>query len=251
MTIQKTAMLHFGRSGSTVLAKMLEAHPAVAWHHEYFTLLEQRDPGAIVMPADAMLAHIDALAARAHPSRRLLGYEVKLINFLHNPACSAQNFARALAIRTEPTQMVILRRRNTLKRILSSYRAMKTGVYHVKSDQGLDGTRYAVPLQALGDPDTGTPPTDIVDLLDRAIAREEAVVRNVRGTGLDVAILTYEDDIEADPVAGYRRMLDLFGLTPQDARPGLKKTGTALADEITNYDALKATLAGTPYAWML
>ena len=251
MTIQKTAMLHFGRSGSTVLAKMLEAHPAVAWHHEYFTLLEQRDPAAIVMPADAMLARIDALVAKAHPSRRLLGYEVKLINFLHNPACSAQNFARALAIQDTPTRIVVLRRRNTLKRILSSFRAMKTGVYHVKADQGLADTRYAVPLQALGDPDTGTPPMPVAQLLDRAIAREDAVVRNVRGAGLEVETLTYEDDIEADPVAGYRRMLGFFGLTPQDVQPSLKKTGTALADEITNFDALKAALAGTPHAWML
>ena len=251
MMPQKVAMLHFGRSGSTVLAKMLEAHPAVAWHHEVFTLREQRDPAAAVMPPEKMLALIDGLVRQAAPNRRLVGYEVKLINFLHNPACSAQNFARALAIQEVPTRMVILRRRNTLKRILSSYRAMKTGVYHVKSDQGLAGTRYAVPLDALGDPDTGTPPMPVAQLLDRAIAREEAVIRNVRGTGLDVAVLTYEDDIEADPTVGYRRMLKLFGLTPQDAMPGLKKTGTALADEITNYDALKAALAGTPHAWML
>ncbi len=251
MSMQKTAMLHFGRSGSTVLAKMLETHPAIAWHHEHFTLLEQRGPTAATMSADKMVARIDALVAGAHSNRRLVGYEIKLINFLHNPACTAQQFAQALAAQENPTRVVVLRRRNVLKRILSSFRAMKTGVYHIKSDQGLGETRYSVPLQALGDPDTGIKATGIVDLLDKVIAREEATVRNVRNTGLDVQTLTYEDDIENDPVQGYPKMLSFFDLSPQDVQPTLKKTGTALKDEIANYDDLKAALQNTPYAWML
>jgi hypothetical protein len=40
-------------------------------------------------------------------------------------------------------------------------------------------------------------------------------------------------------------------LSPQDVQPTLKKTGTALKDEIANYDDLKAALQNTPYAWML
>ena len=251
MSVQKTAMLHFGRSGSTVLAKMLESHPAIAWHHEYFTLLEQRDPNAAVMSPDKMLSRIDTLVAGANSARRLVGYEIKLINFLHNPACTAQQFAQALAAQDNPAHIVVLRRRNVLKRILSSFRAMKTGVYHIKSDQGLSQTRYTVPLQALGDPDTGIKATGIVDLLDKVIAREDATIRNVRNTGLDVHTLTYEDDIENDPIQGYRKMLGFFDLPPQDVQPSLKKTGTALQDEIANYDDLKVALQNTPYAWML
>lgn len=251
MSRQIAIMMHFGRSGSTVLAKMLEAHPDIVWRHEYFTLLQRDMPQIYPMTATQIVARFENALRWTAPPCKLAGYEIKPINFQRNPACSVEQYTHALMQQDTPPKIVLLKRGNILKRILSSYRAMKTGVYHVASDQILNQVRFNVPLQNLGDPDTGVMPTNIINLLEQAEARQEAFEHSIRSSGLTLHTLTYEDDIENNPIIGYRKMLDVYGLAPRDVVPSIKKTGTALVDEIANYIDLRNTLCDTKYAWML
>jgi hypothetical protein len=64
--------------------------------------------------------------------------------------------------------------------------------------------------------------------------------------------LTYEDDVAVDPVKAYASVCDFIGVTPEDVRPGLGRTGTdRLESMVSNYDEIVALLSGTEYAWML
>jgi len=247
-------MMHFGRSGSTVLARQLAQHSQIAWLEEVFTLLRQDDPENYDYTPAQML---EIVAGKAADRRRrkpdlFVGYEIKLQNFLHNPSASLIGYVKR-AQETGNCLHIILRRRNTLRRIFSVYKAEATRVYHVSAGDSSQAARtYRVDMNNLFDPDTGQHADTLPELLARARAREETVLKNYAAAGIDFLPLVYEDDIETDPRQAYGKVLDYLGLAHEPAEITLNRTGGRhLRDEVTNFDEVEAALDGTEFEWMI
>jgi hypothetical protein len=64
--------------------------------------------------------------------------------------------------------------------------------------------------------------------------------------------ISYEEDVERDPLVAYRKIADFCGLARITPEVRLRKTNPyPLHDLITNYEEVKAYLAESDFAWMV
>lgn len=250
---RKIVMTHFGRSGSTVLAEMLKQHSKIFWLNEFFSLKWIHEPETYDFTLQQMVDMIDAEVARIHEEApdMMVGHEIKLMNFMQNPSCNMVDYAQASSSARDYTH-IVLRRRNVLNRICSTYKAAQTKVYHVRDvNEGYKSKTFRIDFENLIDYDTGQKADTFPDLIDRAIEREEQVLENYRAAGINYLEINYEDDIEADPQVAYCKVIDFLGLPSEPGEVSLGKTSAGLRKELENYDDLEAQMRGSKHAWML
>ncbi|MEO1291530.1 MAG: hypothetical protein AAFV62_01650 [Pseudomonadota bacterium] len=244
-------MSHLGRSGSTVIAQLLGAHSEICWLNEVFTLHEDRTSSRLSHNATELAHLIERYAAQQCQSPvKFVGYEIKLINFLHNPKCSLIDFVRA-AESAQGCKVVILSRKNVLRRLMSSAKAASSRVYHSnQADRSYSDFQYSVSVDDFHDFDTGIK-GDIASVMRRALAREAEIIDNYRRLGIETLHISYEEDVEPSPMIAYGKILEFVGLQAEPAATSLKKTSRPLKEEISNYAELSDALAGTEFADML
>lgn len=253
---------HFGRSGSTVIAKMLQRHPQISWLDELLTLRDQELAGADRRASrEQLLDYInDKVEANSGPSKLFVGFEIKLINFLQNPAVNFEDLARSLS-ESERYQCVTLRRRNTLHRVVSSLKATQSKVYHIKAgDSAKPPTKsVALNLDHLIDYDTGVVceagdrkrGKNLRNFLAKVAAREVASLGNLWRIFPDALNLTYEDHVRSDPTVAYRKITSWLGIEAGDPEIELAKTGGGLERDLENFQEVKNALTGSEFAWMI
>lgn len=250
---KQIVLSHFGRSGSTVLSELLRQHSKIAWLGEFFSLKWIHERETYNFTLEQLIGMIDAEVARIHGNKPhvMVGHEIKLMNFLQNPSCNMMDYARATADGTRYVH-IALRRRNVLKRICSVYKAAQTKVYHLKGDDtGYRDKTFSIDFNNLIDFDTGQRGGTFPELIDKALEREEQVLANFRNVGIDYLELTYEDDIEGDPLQAYAKVVEYLGLEHEPAQVSLKKTSAGLEKELKNYDQLEEQMRDSLHAWML
>lgn len=251
--MRQVIVVHFGRSGSTVVAKMIEAHPEVEWLHELYTVILQKleDKSDYRFTCGQMVNLLeDAIAGRATSSTALIGAEAKLINFIHSGLCSLQEFFQELS-RKQGWEVVVLRRRNTLARVLSLYRAAGSGVYHVSVQGAQESLKFTMPLSNLHDPDTGVHANSLPEFLEAIGKREENAINNLKSE-MDVALeLWYEDDIRENPSDAYKKFEKAFGLESATPPVTLQRTAKDMREEVVNFDEISAALKDTEFSWMI
>ncbi len=252
-TTPEIVMTHFGRSGSTVLAKQLSQHSKIGWLNEIFSLewIRSRETYDFSLQQFRDLVATQGDSARKQSADLIVGHEIKLMNFLQNPSCNMIDYAASTSDKDQYLHVVLMRR-NTLRRIFSVYKAMQTKVYHVDTqDQTHARKTYAVDMSNLFDPDTGQKADTLPELIEKAQLREQSVLQNYAKVGIEYLYLTYEDDIEQDPRQAYRKIIEYAGLPFEPAEILLNKTGSHLRDEVTNFAEVSEALAGSKYEWML
>lgn len=250
---KEIVLTHFGRSGSTVLAKMLGQHSHIGWLNEIFSLEWIRSSETYNFTLKQLLDLVADGSGKVRTTApdAVVGHEIKLMNFLQNPSCNMVDYA-AETLDQDRYLHVVLRRRNILRRIFSVYKAMTTKVYHVDTlDNSHAEKTYSVNMANLFDPDTGQTADTLPELLEKAQAREDSVLQNYKNLGLNYLLLTYEDDIEMDPRQAYYKILDYAGLEREEAQILLNKTSRSLQTEVKNFSEVKAALAGTRFEWMI
>jgi len=246
-------LTHLGRSGSTVLAELLKSHSRISWLDEFFTLKRMRNASNWNFTCEQMsqMIAVEIRKIREKRPEQLVGHEIKLMNFLQNPSCSLIEYAKAHSDQAEYFH-IVLRRRNVLKRICSSYKAAQTKTYHLASDNvAYRSKTFLLNFDKLIDFDTGQQAKTFPELIDRAIEHEETFLSNFRGAGIHYLELWYEDDISEDPTRAYKKVLDFVGLDFEPASPRLSKTGGVLERELENYDVLELQMRGSKHEWML
>ena len=207
--MKKTIILvHFGRSGSTVLGRMLDQNSAISWKAEFLTMHAKQNPEASL---DLNAIRELQRSYTKNDSEVYSGYEVKYINFLQeNVKATIYEYLDAQA--KAGAHLFFLRRQNTLARIASVQKALATQQWHRRVGasqedhiQTANDVRLAV--DSLKDFDTGVGPDQLTRVLDQACNIERKVRDYVVCTlrGLE---LTYEGDVLPDPRIGYRRMCD-------------------------------------------
>jgi hypothetical protein len=244
---------HFGRSGSTVLAMMLQQHPSIAWLHEFFSLysIKSRETYNFALPEMRRMVTAAAEEEWSRQPDRFVGHEIKLMNFLQNPSCGIEEYLSACA---DPDQFIhiLLLRKNTLRRILSVYKAMRSKVYHSNDDSYRNSkVSYSVDFSNLFDPDTGQRAASLVELIEKSQACENSIVDLYRKNNIPHFLITYEDDIESSPERAYNKIIHWLGLPERSANVTLSKTGAPLWQEISNFEEVVFALKGSRFEWML
>ena len=241
------AMLHAGRSGSSVLGNLLHQHPEIVWDREVFK------PGRIEAlcgngPAKGLaqrpLTVLRLLMSRA--GRRFYGFETQLTQ-LERLGLELPDYVERL-VGMKFTHFIVLERKNTLRRIASVLVGRSAARWHLTQADGepaLERIHFGIEdlnlrgqpkplLQHLRDS------RDTFGLLDECL-RDKQVLR-----------LSYEDDIAERPERAYRRVCEFLGLQPSEVSVLLRKTNPfPLRQMVTNFEDLERALAGTEFAWML
>ena len=68
----------------------------------------------------------------------------------------------------------------------------------------------------------------------------------------ETLFLTYENDLQDNPLAGYYKVCDFLGFECEEPTVIMQRTNPfALSETIENYDEVCESLQPTQYAWML
>jgi len=229
-------MIHTGRSGSTVLGKMLDQHSEIFWDGEtieklFHQLSEERGRGIDHLYREMSLSDaIDAIQKRMQrlSGGRCFGLEVQdyHLEMLGTDAATFMDEVRKLGF----SKFLILKR-NPIRKLISHIVATQRGQHHaqvtedVKSgkasfnfDRVYIGHRFTSVEQVLGQFETFF--DDFEKLLE----------------GDDVLQLSYAAHVEENPVVAYDTICGFLELEPQQPTITLKKTTQRnLEDVIENY----------------
>lgn len=237
-------MHHIGRCGSTVLGDMLGRHAALQWDGEVFepNARTWRNHAGDDDKADPLGFLRRRIASRTRPR---YGFEMK---FFHHDAIGVplETFldeVQSLGV----SRFIVLRRRNYLRKIVSSLMAFATGRWHVRPGDAVSAAPVTINIDRVPIDQGRLSLLDLMRGFDRDFARLDELLADK-----PVLRLTYEEDIAHDPLQAYRKTCAFLGLDVQPvAVPYGKTTPFPLREVIANFDEVRAALRDTPYAWML
>jgi hypothetical protein len=230
--------VHTGRCGSTVLGDLLGQHPDVGWAGELFNPRHEIWQGQ-ASPLAVVEAH------RQSRGKVVYGLEIKTWDSRHT-GLPLRDMLQALD-EAYSLQRILLWRRNTLRTLVSFLVARKRDQWHQ-----LTGARpRLVPVRI-----------DLSQFVCRGIAasllthleRVEQEVVYVRGLfgQRPYLELTYEDDIEQQPLQGYAKAAAFLGLGEFTPVQRLSRMNPfRLEAMIENFAEVRSALEGTHFAWML
>lgn len=243
---QLVTTFHIGRSGSTVLGDLLNQHSAVDWLGEIHEWPEFHERAAPPGPGSELLRRLRSRLSGV--TRQVVGVETKFFH-LHDRGIALHTFLDELRSEfPEPgaCRFIVLRRKNYLRKIVSSLAARQRGRWFARPGSPLPPVHLEINPERVCIDGDAQPLIDYLrdwdsqfDQLDAELADDGALS------------LTYEDDIEQDPLVAYRRVCAYLGQAPE--APEVRFTRTTaqpLAEIVTTLAAVRQALAGTEYAWM-
>ena len=261
-------MIHEGRCGSSVLASIIDQHPAIVHFSEILTPgawishgfehsgLEVRRDASEIRLSD-LNEYIDAVSKTAiaveKPDQLYVSFEIKL-NQLSRFCldCDLPSLLKELSRLSDDVRFMFLARRNTLRRHISTLRCLYNGVSHTTDITALNRDKVRIEAgETMRDwsYDFEKWHASITDVLEISETRRLAV-RNF-ALAHDHLYMEYED-FEQDPLTGAGRIFDFLDIPRIQAQSSLMKTGDRpLSDLIENYEEVRDLLAKTRWEFML
>lgn len=235
-------MFHAGRSGSSVLASLLDQHPQVYWGQEIYLPHFKAVGVRTRMDVDPL-----ALLNRASRwvGRRYFGFEVKFWH-LHQTGVALDDYLDVL--RDFGVQhFIILERKNLLRRLVSSQIGSTHKRMVVKKSEATSLLTIELPVQHL---EHQTGESTLIEYLEQQQANFERL-RTLLASE-QVLELSSAEDIFPNPVRGYERVCDFVGLKAAPAEvPTRRVNPYPLQAMLSNFAEVEAALQNTPFEWML
>lgn len=248
--MDRTAIFHIGRCGSTVLHRMLNQTPSIKSDSEIYALAFAKWRAAQDdQDGRAFTDQHFAASNRFLPKRSQYLFEVKFLPDLDMRHFDGGLDAYLPYLKSHNTnRAIILRRNNFLRRLLSTQLAIKRGEWHLKAGEPPADLTAAIPVEqiSLGQK------LGLVEMLDELTAQYDHLTKTLHAHFDQVLTLIYEDDILHDPKVAHAKVLDFLGLPQSPADVTLQRIQTKpLNEAISNFAAVEALLTGTPHEWML
>ena len=227
-------MVHPGRCGSSVLGSLLHQHPDLQWTGELF-----RDESSRMRAGPALFEWL--ASAKLAPGKRLLGLEVKPW-FSRFSGWPLEDLVQGLGQRFE-LRAIILWRRNLLRAVVSAGVAEARQTYHLYGGAQASLTTIRLdPAKVL----YGGITCSLLEQLERLELHHGQAEQLL--SPFEPLRLTYEDDVEGSPLAGYERIRRHLGLAPFSPKVRLSRTTPfPLSQVVENWDEIKQLLAGRRY----
>ena len=248
-TRPRVVMLHHGRSGSTVLAKMLSQHSDVQWDDEYFHLLSERLIPNVEThkkwsdPLKGLQRRVDSCRGSVY------GFETKFKHIWepHVLKLSTEEFFQAMD-QIGIDHWIVLKRSNYLRMMLSLMRGMATESWHASKGDRNEAGNITVDLEnasiGLG---VSRPVLEQFQCVDESFEEIAGFFENRK-----VMHLEYEGDIFEDPRKAYGKICEFLNMKTLAIEPTLQKSAfKPIRDLVSNYEEISSLLQNTKYAWML
>jgi hypothetical protein len=242
----RVMMFHFGRSGSTVLADLLDQHPDITWQGEYirkfYAPVDRKRLQRLQLPADPGRLLLDVMAGVTRP---YFGCETKFFH-LGQLRVMLPAYLDCLE-RMDFSYYIVLQRKNYIRKIVSSLVAQKRRRYRQAPDSPAELIRINLRPERVKIDRTELP---LLTLLDNYARSFEQLNRLLEGHS--PLQLTYEEDLLAAPAIGYERACAYLGLRPAPVQVNYGRSNPfPLRAILKNYDEVASALKGTSYAWMM
>lgn len=242
-------MFHMGRTGSSVLADLLDRHPDVHWDGElYYPCLagEDRRTGRLV--TQEMDFRFDPIAevrrAKRFAGWHWYGFEVKPYHLIWT-SYDMPGYIQALR-ELGFGSFIVLQRRNRLRKLVSSAVAHARGQFVYETDDEPERVRVRLGVEEIGFGRLARNGLiEMLEVYDRNFGALERVLPNALH-------LSYEEHVEPDPRIAYRAVCEYLDIpaVPVPVRHR-KATPYTLEEVLENYQEVREALTGTPYEWML
>ncbi len=223
-------ILFIERDGSTYMTSMLASHPAIEMVYERFAVMLQRGDGAAEQMAWAREYFTPPLIGR----RAAMGFKTKLVDVL-----DLNGFATLT--REKRCHIIRMQRRNMVKAVVSRINARR--LYEATGKWNLYDKSDRVPPAAIE-------PAELHQYLEEREQAEQALNDYVRGLQLPTLPIAYEE-LLVDRDAVLASVFSFLGVEPHPVTAKtMKHTRDDLREVVTNFDELRASVAGTPYQAM-
>lgn len=247
---QLVTTFHIGRSGSTVLGDLLNQHSQVQWLGEIHEWPEFRDRGAPPASHDnggsELIRRLRTRLPDVH--KPVAGVEAKFFH-LHDHGVALDTFLdelRGQVAGTGRCRFIVLRRKNYLRKIVSSLAARQRGQWFANPGAALNPVQIEIHPERVCIDGDAQPLLDYLQDWDAQFAQLDAAL-----AAEGALALSYEDDIAAGPLAAYESVCRYLELEPEVPEVRYARTTTQPLDDIvTTIGAVRAALAGTGYEWM-
>lgn len=241
---KRVVMFHLGRSGSTVMADLLNQHHDIYWGGEIAkeTLRENLPEKDERIASFTKNLDLELSASKKHHA---YGFEIKPFH-LRYLGVTPIEFRQMMRSRGFDT-FIILERKNLLRKVLSSMIASKYDVWH--QPKTVESVAKVVEV----DPFSINIDGQSKSLLEFFRDYEEDL-RQIRLALKDDSPLelSYENDVSPSPVAAAQMCFAHVGASSE--RPAVRYGRTnpqKISEIVTNFDELEDVLSGTEYEWML
>ncbi|MEX1115799.1 MAG: sulfotransferase [Akkermansiaceae bacterium] len=261
-------MIHEGRCGSTVLASLLDQHPAIVHFNEILTkgawisrefvnseLEARRDASEIRLPDLNKFIKQVAETRRSivKPDQLYVGFEIKLNQLSSmNLDCDLPSLVREVSSGSPDARFMFLTRRNILRRHVSILRCQYKNVTHADQLKGVNFDKVRLDVDdKLRDwsYEFTRFQASLADLLEISETRRLAVRDFALANGH--LYLEYED-FEHRPMTAAEQTFDFLDVPRIEVESPLLKTGDfPLSDLIENYDEVRESLVNTRWMTML
>lgn len=246
------ALYHTDRSGSSVLTSMLNQQGDLKRGYEVFNKdLQFYQDGALI--ADP-LSILRSLRLRAFPKATVAEFRFHETMDPLELDLSLEDYV-ALVQRAGYRHSIVLERRNTLRQVLSWKLQQKRTSDETRKNWNYSDPSMIPPATVRLDPaavELQGRTYSLLDLLESYPRQYAALRAALAAAGQASLELTYEDDIEQDPMVAYRKFCAWAKVPARGVEVGMVRINDKpLPAMIENYDEVAATLSGTPYEWML
>ncbi|MCO6045361.1 hypothetical protein NG895_15725 [Aeoliella sp. ICT_H6.2] len=239
-------MLHIGRCGSTVLANMLHQNPEVYWDGKIHRIAQQLY-GKRVADLDYARWTKEQFVISGS---RYYGFEYKFLEDQYSAVLgtTTERFLAACE-KIGVTHYIVLKRRNTLRHLISHYASKNRGNWHISPDGESRAQQFAIDCGCVT---TGSAPgrtlMAYLQEVDHAYAKISTLLAEQNVLQID-----YEEDIEScNANAAYQKVCEFLDITCCEVAVKNRKTNPfSPAQSLTNYSEVVGCLNGTAYEWML
>ena len=243
---------HFGRSGSTLLSDCLSQNSKIDSASELFTLLSMKGIKSEQMNLQTVLAHIEQ--KRIHSKKEFLYLEIKPMNFIGSNRCGFLKLHKQLA-HYHQAKTLYLRRNNVLKRVISSDKAAKIGIYHLDADakEKKNSNSIFLNLHEGYDYDARLFYVDLIDRLQMNIALERKVINRLKKDAIDFKIINYEDNLRTKKALKITidQLTDWLSIKREEFKVNLKQTSRGLRSDVKNFADMERLLRKSDYSHFL
>ena len=241
------ALLYTGRCGATLIGHLLAQHPDVNWGGELLNhastrykhfAWQEKQPIKII----EQKMYQKPLSVYGFESKALQGGHLRP-NWVN---MSTQTYINSL-LKVGFSLFIVIKRENYINRAVSSLIAKKRKKWTANLDETVKLETVYLDLNRFRYGDDFIPLLDHFKQLDLHYEMLSTLLK-----GKPVLSLSYEAEIEPDPILAYTKVCDFIGIESAPVSLQCQKIDPYhLCDVISNFDEVVNALRNTQWAWML
>jgi LPS sulfotransferase NodH len=242
-----TIMFHVGRSGSHVLGDLLNQHDKIDWEGEIFERLfrefEKRN-NKIIGENDISIDIGDFIKTKfSGQTKEVYGIEVKFFHLalLHKTIDQFLDL-----FKDQEVHYIILKRKNLLRKIISSLVAHETSVFHIPVENKAKLKKITIDVNSVRIDRDNKTLMKFLTGYSESFEELELALKDKK-----VLHLVYEEDIEQDPLKAYRKVCEFIGVEPSQPVINFRRSNPFKVSRIIrNFREVRKYLKDSPFESM-